>query len=141
VAEAAEEGRTMTTAPTLGTSQLGPGVFLPDQDALILFQRLNLGAVRERERGRDDRLSWILNAIAVAAFRNIADGGTEARQPAAREERRWWTVPQVAEAAHVSERAVRLDCQHGVLPATKQNRAWLIPNTHAQAYVSGRRKN
>jgi hypothetical protein len=115
-------------------------ITLTSREAHMLYQVAKLGELRTRFRGRDEPTYALLHAITSVAFQS-ADDGKQQRQETALEERSEWTVSQIARAAGLAERTVRLDCQRGELPATKQHRSWTITSPEAHTYIGRRRKN
>lgn len=120
-------------------------IILTPVDARILYQAAQLGELRSRYRIGDTRTYELLTEISQAAFAvdaaaAIAADGILPRQSAAKEERGLWTVQEIARAAHLAERTVRLDCKTGELPATKQGNTWAITADEAQTYIERRRR-
>lgn len=114
-------------------------ITLTTTEARMLYQAAKLGELRTRYRGRDEPIYRLLHELTVVAFQTAATG-TQQRQDAAEEDRSQWTVEQVAKATGLSTRAVRLDCQRGDLPATKEYRSWTIASSEAHTYISRRRR-
>jgi len=113
-------------------------LILTAEDARMLYQGAQLGELRKRHRSGDSRFYALLVDISRAAF--SAEPGNEPRQHAATEERRTWTVEQVASAARLAPRTVRLDCARNELPATKTAGTWIIPAAEALTYIARRTK-
>ncbi|WP_146083035.1 MULTISPECIES: hypothetical protein [unclassified Rathayibacter] len=124
------------------THLIPPGsLILTPQDARALYQAAKLGDLRQQYRVGDTAIYDLLSAISMAAFTIPADGGNLTRHTSAFVEHGLWTVHRVAIAAGLSERKVRLDCQQGFLPATKQGSNWIIEQAEADTYIArGRRR-
>jgi hypothetical protein len=116
------------------------GVFLTAVECRRLYQAANIGELRKRYRIGDTETYRLLTEISRAAFEVDADGGNLTRQSPANDERETWTVHQIASAAGLAERTVRLDCANGELPATKQGNTWTVTTAEAQTYISRRRR-
>ena len=110
-------------------------IVLTPHDCQMLYQAARLGEVRTRHRVGAPALYELLTDITVAAFNADAAPGTEPRHETASEEREWWTVQQLARAAGLSARKIRLDAQAGRIPATKQAGGWLIASRDAGTYI------
>lgn len=124
----------MTRIITAGSVVLSPA------DARMLYQAARLGELRSRYRVGDSRMYDLLTELSLAAFLVPAAQGSEPRQDAASEERRQWTTRRLARASGRSERSVRLDCQTGVVPASKVGSSWLVDESAAHTYIDTRRK-
>lgn len=123
------------------TRAIPPGsIILTPADARTLYQAAKLGELRTRYRIGDSKTYELLTEISRAAFEVDADVGILARQDAANDERETWTVRQIAAAAGLAPRTVRLDCANGELPAIKQGSTWTVTTAEAQTYVSRRRR-
>lgn len=123
------------------THRIEPGsIVLTPTDARMLYQAARIAELRSRNRIGDTPLYRLLTDISLCAFAVPgAAPGILPRQDAASEERETWTVKEVARATGRSERAVRLDCHHNDLPATKQGNTWIITADDAKTYIASRR--
>ncbi|WJL95880.1 hypothetical protein QSU92_01240 [Microbacterium sp. ET2] len=118
----------------------GPSILLTQEDARILYRAANLGDLRTRYRVGNKTIYDLLTDITVLALSTPdAARGNEQRQPAASEEREYWTTQQVATAARQAERTVRLACQRQEIPAEKPAGTWLIRNSDARTYINTHR--
>jgi hypothetical protein len=115
-------------------------ITLTTTEARMLYQAAKLGELRTRFRGRDEAIYTLLHDLSVVAL-HTAGPGKEQRQETASEEDQEWTVNQVARAAGLADRTVRLDCERGELPAEKKYRRWTITSAEAHTYIRRRRKN
>jgi hypothetical protein len=123
------------------TRKIPPGsIVLTPADARLLYQAAKLGELRTRYRIGDTKTYELLTDISRAAFEVDAEVGNLPRQSAANDERGTWTVQQIAAAAGLSERTVRLDCANGELPAIKQGTTWTVTTAEAQTYIDRRRR-
>jgi hypothetical protein len=120
----------------------GGALILTPEDARLLYQGARIADLRKRHRSGDTRFYDLLVDISRAAFiAPNAELGIEPRQETASEEHRLWTVEQVARAARLAPRTIRLDCQRRELPATKPAGIWLIEADEAKTYIARRRKS
>lgn len=115
-------------------------LLLTSEEMRILYQVANLGPLRSKYRTGNQRVYELLTEITIGAFTSPTADGNEPRQPAASEEREYWTTQQVAKATGLSTRTVRLACEHKELPAMKHNRTWSIHHTEATTFIAARRK-
>lgn len=116
-------------------------IVLTPTDARMLYQVARIGELRSRHRVGNTALYTLLTDISACAFTaSVADSGIPPRQETASEERELWTVQQLARAAGLSTRTIRLDCQRGNLAAEKQGNTWLINNSAAHPYITARRR-
>ncbi len=115
-------------------------IILSPADARMLYQAAKLGELRSRYRVGDTRIYELLTEISQAAFTVDADVGILPRQSAAKDHAEYWTVQQIAKAAGLKDRTVRLDCQNGELPATKQGTTWIVTTAEAEIYIERRRR-
>ncbi len=116
--------------------QIEPGsIVLSQTDVRILYQVAHIRELRQRHRSGSTRIYELLTDITVAAFRDVADPGNEPRQPAATEEREWWTTEQLARSSRRAARTIRHDIATGALPATKTPGGWFIRAEHAHNYL------
>lgn len=118
--------------------QQGPTLTLRVADARALYQAAKLRDLRHRVP-RDTALYALLTDITALAYSDAAPG-TPTRHETASEEREMWTIQQLARAAGLSTRKVRLDAQRGDIPATKAGTGWIITHDNAQTYLNNRRK-
>lgn len=120
-----------------------PGsIILSPTDARILYQAANLKALRTKSRIGDTALHRLLTAITVCAFtESVAVVGILPRQSVASEERGYWTTQELADAAGLSDRTIRLACSTGTIPATRPGNAWIIPADAATTYLAARRSS
>lgn len=124
------------------SSRVEPGsIILTPQDARMLYQAARIGELRKRHRVGNTALYQLLTDISVCAFTGPpTEPGNHPRQNTASEERETWTVNQLARATGLSQRAIRLDCQHNVLPATRHGHAWSVAADDATVYIKNRRR-
>ncbi len=115
-------------------------IVLTPADARILYQAAKIGELRSRYRIGDTKTYELLTEISIVAFHAPASTGNLERQETASEESDYWTVQRTARASGLSIRTVRLDCQRGDVPASKQGNSWLIPAHEARTYIQRRRR-
>ncbi|MEV7692491.1 hypothetical protein AB0N73_04070 [Microbacterium sp. NPDC089189] len=125
--------------------------YLPDEPVLVitagearmLWQAARLDALRVKHRSGNTALYDVLVKFYRVGLLEIAERGTQTRQSAASEERERWTTQQVARAAGIAERTVRLDCKEGTLPATQHRSGgpWAIDADAATTYIRRRKKH
>lgn len=116
---------------------------LSAREVRFLVQITDLNSIRNRmrARGQDDAGYRLVHEICRAAYElPDAESGTIARQVPAPEERETWTVRQVASAARLADRTVRLHCEEHLLPAAKVGGSWIISSREAKTYIESRRR-
>lgn len=120
-----------------------PVIILTATEARILWQAARLNDLRLKHRSGDDRLYALLAKVYQVGLLQIrtTGPGNEPRQNTATEERRAWTVRQLANATGRAERTVRLDIEKKALPATKQGGTYIINSTEAATYIAAHGKN
>ena len=122
-----------------------PVAVIPASEASALWQAAKLTALHREVAGEESnpvyQATTALYRVILAA-RELDNRGTQTRQAAALEDRETWTTEQIAKAAGVANRTVRLDCQTGTLPATQHRPKgpWSITAPEALTYISWRRK-
>ncbi|RKS89574.1 hypothetical protein DEU37_1891 [Microbacterium sp. AG790] len=105
----------------------------------MLWSAADLNRTRIKFRVGNQKMYDLLCDIYRTALTTVADDGNEPRQSTASEERETWTVAQVATAAGLSERTVRLDAQQEHLKGTKAGRTWVFTRDAALDYIEGRK--
>lgn len=120
----------------------GGALILTGRDARMLCQGAKIAELRMQNRvGDSDFYALLTDIYRLSLAANSAVPGIEPRQSAALDEADFWTVKQVADAAGLAPRTVRLDCSRELLPAEKAGSAWLISASEARTYIDRRHKN
>jgi len=105
----------------------------------MLWSAADLNRTRIKFRVGNQKIYDLLCDIYRTALTTVAADGTEPRQSAASVEHETWTTAQVATAAGLSERTIRLDAQQGHLTGTKAGRTWVFSRDAALDYIESRR--
>lgn len=119
-----------------------PVIMMTASDIELLWRGAGLDDLRRRHRSGDTALYALLvkmHQVRLLRVVNAADGIPE-RHSTASEEREWWTVEQLATAAHRAPRTVRKDIENNELQATKTGRVWVISDVDAKSYLDSRRR-
>lgn len=119
-----------------------PVIVLTASDVDMLWRGVGLDEHRRRHRSGDTALYSLLVRMHQVRLLRVIDAadGTPERHSTASEEREWWTVEQLATAAHRAPRTIRKDIENNELQATKTGRVWVISNADAKSYLNSRRR-
>jgi hypothetical protein len=118
----------------------GPVAIVSARVAHWLHQQFDLEAVRLEVRGMDPDVDNALIALRVCAtaWRASAYGTTPRNVPETAAKSQWLTTTQVADLLDRTDRAVRMACQSGRLPAEHENGRWRISRENFEHYRAAR---
>ncbi len=119
----------------------GAVVIVPGRVAAWLTQQLGLDRLRSEVRGMDAEVDHVLIGLAVAAsdWRASAYGTSPRNTPELAPKSSWLTTTEVADLLDMTDRAIRLACQSGRLPAERVGDRWQISREQFEHYRAARK--
>lgn len=105
-----------------------PIVVVPARIAAWLERNLGLNQVRINARGADPEVDSVLNALRLAAltWRTTVTGSSQAPEPEATRESKWYSTTEAGERLGITDRAVRLAIKEKRLHATNLDGRWRL---------------
>src|SRR4051794_16717822 len=118
----------------------GPAAVVPGRVAAWLNARGGLNELRMRIRGEDPEVDAVLVALSVAgtAWLTSACGTGDASAPEVPPQSTWLTTTEAADRLGLTDRAIRLACSTGRLPAERAGGRWRISREDVEHYRAAR---
>ena len=118
----------------------GPIAIVSGRTAAWLHQRFDLSAARIDARGVDRDIDNELIALGVVAtaWRASVYGTAPRNVPEPAPKSQWLTTTQAADLLNQTDRAVRMACQSGRLPAEQEGGRWRISRENFEHYRAAR---
>ncbi|GAB3349950.1 helix-turn-helix domain-containing protein [Modestobacter lapidis] len=115
-------------------------VIVPARVAAWLHQNLPLDRLRSEVRGVDAEVDVVLIGLSVAGlnWRASVHGTVPRNVPEPAPKSQWLTTTQVADLLDQTDRAIRMACQSGRLPAEQENGRWRISRENFEHYRAAR---
>lgn len=119
----------------------GPIAVIPGRVAAWLNLQVDLDRLRKEVRGQDSEIDNVLIALSVAAtgWRASVFGTGPRNVPEPAPKSSWLTTTEVADLLNQTDRAIRMACQSGRLPAERVGDRWQINREDFEHYRAARR--
>jgi excisionase family DNA binding protein len=122
----------------------GRTVVVPHRVAWQLVERAGLGSYATETRGRDEEVDNVLMALRIAArvweqdCTSATSGSRLAEVAEVPAPSGLMSTKQAADRLDITDRAVRLACRQGRLPALREGRSYRIDPAHLEHYRTQR---